>query len=98
MLAGCRSFNTYTLTALRSGVVCTFFLALQLVTEVRQQLQEGAGHAAAVEHVARKRLSHLVGIYCMQLEHVRLHCLCGLQDTFEQPIWHQIQQLDSGAA
>ncbi|WIA28164.1 hypothetical protein OEZ86_010732 [Tetradesmus obliquus] len=31
----------------------------QLVNEVRQQLQEGAGHAAAVEHVARTRLHHL---------------------------------------
>jgi hypothetical protein len=34
---------------------------LQLVNEVRQQLQEGAGQAAAVEHVAKKRLARLVG-------------------------------------
>jgi hypothetical protein len=39
-----------------------FFLSiLQLVNDVRQQLQEGAGQAAAVEHVARKRLTGLVG-------------------------------------
>jgi hypothetical protein len=43
-----------------AGVVCLISSFLQLVTEVRQQLEAGAGHAEAVEHVARNRLSCLV--------------------------------------
>jgi hypothetical protein len=38
-----------------------FLSVVQLVNEVRQQLQEGAGQAAAVEHVAKNRLARLVG-------------------------------------